>query len=210
MKRIKIFLACGLLLASTLSFAEQQSSEIATKLDQLLQKTSTFQASFTQTTISENNSIVQKSSGTVQFQRPGKFRWETLKPTHQVIVTNNQWLWIYDIDLKQVTKRQVNRDMLTPARVLSSDSTALLKRFKVEMGQSAGRVKFILLAKSKKANFKEVIIFFVNDTLTGLSVINQIGQTNNFHFSDVKTNQPLNASLFDFTPPAGVDVLRSQ
>ncbi|MEK9803247.1 MAG: outer-membrane lipoprotein carrier protein LolA, partial [Curvibacter sp.] len=45
------------------------------------------------------------SSGTFEFQRPGRFRFVYGKPLPQTIVADGQTLWLHDPDLNQVTAR---------------------------------------------------------------------------------------------------------
>ena len=47
-------------------------------------------------------------AGTMQFSRPGKFRWEYDKPYEQLIVGDGGKLWIYDRDLNQVIVRKLD------------------------------------------------------------------------------------------------------
>ena len=180
------------------------------ELDRLLSGMKTFQAAFSQITISENNQRLQTSSGILQFERPEKFRFETLKPSHQIVITDGKSLWTYDVALKQATRQKVQPDMLTPASVLSGNTMKLLRQFKITLSDLGNRKQFVLIANDQNTNFKEVMIYFVSNQLTSLTVVNQLGQKNRFDFSDVKVNNPLDKTLFTFTAPKGVDVLQSK
>src|SRR5919112_1736894 len=59
------------------------------------------------------------SSGTFEFQRPNRFRFEYRKPFEQTIVADGQTLWLYDADLRQVTSRK-------QAQVLAQTPAALI------------------------------------------------------------------------------------
>ena len=180
------------------------------ELDHLLNSAKTFQANFSQITISENNQRLKTSSGVMQFERPEKFRWETLKPAHQIVITDGKYLWTYDVALKQATKQKINTNMLTPANVLSGHTAALLKKFNITVSQAGNRKQFLLVAKNNDENFKTVMIYFEAGKLSGLTVVNQLGQKNRFDFTDMKVNQPLDKSLFAFKAPNDVDVLQSK
>jgi len=43
-----------------------------------------------------------------------------------------------------------------------------------------------------------------------MELMDALGQTTVIRFSDVKLNPPLDAALFSFSPPAGVDVIRDE
>ena len=64
---------------------------------------------------------VKTSSGTFDFSRPGRFRFVYKKPFEQTIVADGQTLWLYDVDLNQVTARkQVEVLGSTPAALIAS------------------------------------------------------------------------------------------
>src|SRR5205085_7558828 len=72
-------------------------------LKTLLNQTTTARARFAQVVLDKNRKTLQQATGTMEFQRPGRFRWEYNKPYEQTIVGDGQKLWIYDKDLNQVT-----------------------------------------------------------------------------------------------------------
>ena len=49
------------------------------------------------------------STGTFEFQRPNRFRFDYRKPFEQTIVADGQTLWLYDVDLNQVTLAQAGQ-----------------------------------------------------------------------------------------------------
>ncbi len=70
------------------------------------------------------------------LQRPGKFRWEVVKPNAQLIIANGSRLWIYDPDLEQVIIRAFKHATgQTPALLLSDDNATLSKDFNVQQVQ---------------------------------------------------------------------------
>jgi len=78
-------------------------------LKSFISNTDTAQARFAQMVLDRNMKQLQQASGTMQFSRPGKFRWVYNKPYEQVIVGDGTQLWIYDKDLNQVTVRRLDR-----------------------------------------------------------------------------------------------------
>src|SRR3989338_3432080 len=106
MQQFKFTFLFLLMIFSAPIFSAQQKTA-ALELTQLLNGFSTFQAQFTQTTTDVNHQVLQQSSGTMMLMRPGRFRWETQNPTHQIVITDGKTLWIYDVDLKQATKQAI-------------------------------------------------------------------------------------------------------
>jgi len=58
------------------------------------------------------------SSGSFEFQRPNRFRFEYRKPFEQSIVADGQTVWLHDKDLNQVSQRK-------QAKVLGSTPAAV-------------------------------------------------------------------------------------
>jgi hypothetical protein len=75
-------------------------------------------ADFTQTVTAPSREgqpgRVKTSTGTFEFQRPGKFKFDYQKPFAQTIVADGKTLWLYDADLNQVTQRASRRRRWAP------------------------------------------------------------------------------------------------
>ena len=84
------------------------------------------------------------SSGTFEFARPNRFRFDYAKPFEQTIVADGQTLWLHDKDLNQVTSRR-QRDALgsTPAALIAAggDLQALRKDFDLQAAPDNCRVE---------------------------------------------------------------------
>ncbi len=204
MKKFIFFFA--LFFISIGSYANSAPAE----LTRLLTGYSTYTAQFTQSTIDGNGRKLQTSYGQVYIKRPGQFRWEELKPMKQIVIANGNTLWIYDVALAQVTQRTMkNNKGVNPAALLSGHVSDLQAKFTIEKIKKEGNsIYFRLTPKQKNSVFKKVIMQFVDNKLRGLTVANNLDQTNIFAFKDVKINNELSSSLFNFKPPAGVDVLK--
>ena len=81
-------------------------------------------AIFSQVLLDKNAKIIQEASGTMQFERPGKFRWHYEKPYEQLIIGDGETVWFYDIDLNQVTVRKLDIAIgSSPAALLAGENT---------------------------------------------------------------------------------------
>ena len=86
----------------------------------------TLTAGFEQSVLDAEGAVVDASSGTIQIERPGRFRWATDEPYEQQIVADGLNVWSYDVDLAQVTvKAQDDALANTPALLLGGDADAL-------------------------------------------------------------------------------------
>ena len=64
---------------------------------------------------------VKTSSGTFEFSRPNKFKFLYKKPFEQTIVADGTTLWLFDVDLNQVTARKQSQALgSTPAALIAT------------------------------------------------------------------------------------------
>lgn len=185
-------------------FADATSEALQAKLNAIR----TMSASFNQVVNAKKREI-SRSSGTMALLRPGHFRWQTKKPMEQLVVADGDHLWIYDVDLEQVTVRKQEKGIGgTAALFLSGYDDTVARDFDVTRQQEGNNDYFDLHAKSNKANFQRVKLIFVGNELHGLELFDQLGQRTVVTLSNIKNNPKLASTLFQFKPPKGVDVVR--
>lgn len=176
-------------------------------LDKFLTDTKTMSADFVQTLSDRSGTVMKKSSGKFYLQRPGKFRWDYVQPYEQQIVSDGKKIWIYDVDLQQVTvqKQDVSRNDSPMALV---DGRVKLKQaFNVrELDNRNGTYRLELISKSKNSDFKNVVVGLDKSGLRFLQLYDHFDQTTDIVFDSLQVNTKLKSSLFDFTPPKGADV----
>lgn len=182
------------------------------RLRSFLASAGTLQAEFTQVQVgADGNPTGKKSSGQFYLERPGKFRWNYTQPIRQEIVATAGKVWFYDADLEQVTVKRLNQAIgSTPALLLSGD-VPLETNFHIEdQGTDEGMAWIRLLPKSEESGFKYVLIGLVDGTLGGMELNDHFGQVTRIYFSKVRTGLHLAPALFQFKPPAGVDVFEEK
>ena len=140
------------------------------------------------------------------LQRPGKFRWQTEQPQEQLIIANNNIVWIYDKDLAQATKqKQQNDDRLSPALLLSTSNNKLLNNFIIE---TRSDYEFILKPRlDSNVLFTKLKLLFQQDKLQRMEMYDRLGQITRIYFTHIKVNDEVPNKLFEFIPPTGVDVV---
>ncbi|MDF1678253.1 MAG: outer membrane lipoprotein chaperone LolA [Legionellaceae bacterium] len=169
---------------------------------------SSMKADFTQK-VSLKKRVVSQSSGTMAFERPGHFRWQTKAPMEQLLVADGQQFWMYDIDLEQVTVRPQSAVAGAAAGLfLGDDRERFSRAFKVETAQADEKEAFVLQALAKDANIQKMKLWFRGATLTRMDLYDQLGQQTVIYFKQVQNNVALAARLFRFSPPKGVDVVK--
>jgi len=155
---------------------------------------------------------VRNSSGSFEFVRPNRFRFVFKKPLEQVIVADGQTLWLYDVDLAQATARKQAQALgTTPAALIASatDLRAMEAEFELSNATpSEGQDWVLARPRSKDGGLQTVRIGFKGGTLATLEILDSFGQRSVMQFTQFEANPPLDNALFQFKPPAGVDVLR--
>ncbi len=155
---------------------------------------------------------VKTSSGTFEFSRPSRFKFLYKKPFEQTIVADGQTLWLYDVDLNQVTARKQDQVLgSTPAALIASaaDLTALKADFTLTAAPDQDGQEWVLaVPKAKDGQLQNVRIGFRAGQLTSLDILDSFGQKSSMTFAAFTSNLPLDAGNFEFKPPAGADVVR--
>lgn len=201
----RITLAC-LLLALTLNTAHAGASD---KLRAFITGSHSGKANFTQTVYDKKGKKVQAASGTMQFVRPGKFRWEYQKPYEQIIVGDGAKFWLYDADLNQVTERKLDAALGSSPAALLSGNNEIEKAFTLQDSGSRDGLEWLdATAKKPDTGFEKIAMGF-NDKgdLAVMELRDAFGMKTELRFTGMQRNPQLPANLFRFVPPKGADVL---
>ncbi len=198
----------GLPLSVTMNTAQAAAASEATatkNLNTLLGGVKSMTANFSQNTT--GGKANRNFSGTMQVQRPNKFRWQVNGAASQLIVANGNTLWVYDKDLNQATRQTVNNQVGdTPALLLSGDPSKIAANFKVTQPY-ANKNYYVLYPKNGNANFKSLGIAFNSGNPVMMVLNDNLGQTTTISFSNIKRNGSIAGAQFNFAPPKGVDVI---
>ncbi len=196
----------GLLLGLQATLAAADSA--TENLNRLLSGLSSFSADFEQLVLDNSGSRMQTSHGHVDLQRPGLFRWRSDEPFPQLLVSDGQWLWLYDADLEQVTQQAVDKRLTnTPALLLSGDLQQLGDSFRVAGPASGDDGVFRLTPVDENALFAVMRIMFKAGVPLEMQLEDNLGQQTSVVFHDYQLNPALDRQLFSFTVPEGVDLI---
>lgn len=186
-------------------------------LEKFLREVGSGKAGFTQVVTSpkratETVARSKTSLGTFEFLRPNRFRFEYTKPFEQTIVADGQTLWLYDVDLNQVTARG-QKEVLgsTPAALIAAgtDLKGLSDAFDLKAGVPQGGLEW-LEAKPRDRNgqLQMVRVGFRQGQLSVLDIEDSLGQRSVLTFNNWQSNAPLKAADFKFEAPVGASVMR--
>jgi len=204
MARLLLFLAAFLpaLLPGAAGAAGVES------LKAMLEQTTTVRARFAQMVLDKNLKMLQQATGTMQFSRPGKFRWEYDKPHEQVIVSDGSRVWLYDKDLNQVTVRRFDRALGASPAALLAGSNEIEKSYSfTAIGNQEGLDWLEALPRTQDTAFEKVRLGFGKSGLEAMELRDQFGQVTVIKFSTIERNAKLPPEAFRFTPPNGADVI---
>lgn len=156
------------------------------------------------------------SSGVFEFVRPNRFRFSYTKPFAQTLVADGQTLWLHDPELNQVTARKLSQVLQgTPAAVIASatDLRGLQAEFDLRTQAPADGVQWVLAIPRSRDGQLQSIRVGLRATAQGvelvtLDILDALGQRSLMQFSRFEAQPDLAPALFQFTPPAGADVLR--
>lgn len=169
----------------------------------------TAQTTFQQLVSGPNGEKVQSAQGTLKLKTPNQFRWQYNSPTSQLIVADGSKIWIYEADLQQVTVK--TQDVLSQDNPLSTlTNPKMMDKFftTTELVKKQGVSWLQLIPKNKKTSpFEKALLGFSNNSLVSMQLFDALGQVSTFNFGAWQNNKPLDAKLFQFVVPKGVDVV---
>ena len=179
------------------------------KLKSFIAATRSAQANFTQEVQDKNGKRLQSASGTMQFVRPGKFRWEYRKPYAQLIVGDGQKFWMYDADLNQVTVKRLDAALGSSPAALLSGSDEIERGFTLSNIQGRDGLEWLQAKpKSNETTFEKILMAFNSKSqLVVMELHDAFGNHTVLRFSELVKNPPMSPQRFKFVPPKGADVL---
>jgi len=178
-------------------------------LKRFFNEVQTYTARFDQVVLDETLNVVEESGGEMWIARPGKFRWDYTPPVQQEIVSNGKTVWLYDIDLEQVTIRDLSETVgRTPAILLAGQDDIGNNYDISDLGNQGSLAWVGLKPRYEDAHFSDVRIGFENGAIKIMELVDGLGQLTRITLSGAVENPQVGDSKFEFQPPSGVDVIK--
>lgn len=180
----------------------QNPKDFINKIQSKFNSISNFTAKFNQTFYNAHGTESGKASGIFYYKKKNKFLVEI---NNNIIASNGTVVWNYDKKFKRVVISNLNDDPtsfslekfifayppLCKAEILKDENDALL-----------------LTPKDNDLQFKQVKIWKTQDNLISKMELIDIGDLKySFSFSDIKINQDLPDSKFEFQIPQGTQII---
>ena len=176
-------------------------------LDSFLDDVSSLTADFRQELWTVDQRLLETATGTLSLKRPNRFLWHYVEPIEQSVVADGKQLWIYDVELAQVTVTPLDSSASSPAMLLSGDR-AVRDGFDVVRSFSVDGLEWVeLKPKLEGTDFTSVRIGFKDSAPERVELVDGLDQVTRIELSGVVVNPDLGDAVFDFEPPPGVDVI---
>jgi outer membrane lipoprotein carrier protein len=190
--------------------AEPSAAEaLARRLDKHHQSLGDMTASFVQTYRSGLMQREIRESGIVSIKRPGRMRWEYLKPEKKLFVADGTTFYFYVPADRQVIVRKSAGERGIPSLLLSG-RTGILSEFTVAMDDAAASGRPRLRLTPRRADPEVETVYLEvdeGDRVRSIEVRDPQGNRSRFLFEQIRENVGLRESLFQFRVPKGVEVV---
>lgn len=182
-------------------------AEARAALAERLQQIRVFTAEFTQTVYGSRGEILEQSAGRVWLDRPN-FKWKVDDPYPQVLVTEGDELKLYDPDLEQLTVRPLEEALQdTPVSLLTRDAVELTEDFRVIRLGGRSEASFVIEPTAEDTLYREIVLHFEGDTLSGLDILDHLGQRTEVRFEPDAGVREIEPGTFVLDVPPGTDVI---
>ncbi|MES1925045.1 outer membrane lipoprotein chaperone LolA [Salinisphaera sp. T31B1] len=203
MRLRRLFFAAMLSVAAASAQADGVSD-----LESFYKNVNSLSAQFSQVQTDDTGQTLQRASGVFLLSRPDRFRWEYQQPYEQIIVSDGQVFKFYDVDLAQVTVRDIDTTLQATPALLLTGGAALEDAFNIAAaGQRDGMSWVRLTPRADDTDFAEVRLGLKNQVPSVMELDDNLGQTTRIRFSQVELNPSLAKSRFELDVPDDVEVV---
>ncbi|OIQ47824.1 MAG: outer membrane lipoprotein carrier protein LolA [Gammaproteobacteria bacterium MedPE] len=161
-----------------------------------------FAANFSQTVVDNKGQEIQQATGSMKMSQPNMFRWVTNEPDESVVVSDGQSVWIYNPFVEQVSAMDLDSTMTqSPLWLIANQSDEAWLLFDVIKNGD----RFEVMPKDAKNLTKKIVMSFSDNKIAELDILDAQGQTSHFVFNNFDYQTAIDADVFTFDMPEGVD-----
>lgn len=207
MEAVKYWFQITISLSLALLSVDATTADDRTRLKERLAAIDSFSADFTQEVKGARGEILERSTGYVRILRPN-FKWVVNDPYPQTIVSEGESLKVYDPDLEQLIIRPLSEVLVdTPLALLTQEEVVLGDNFQVSRLVEKPGVSFILVPTAEDTLYAEIHLHFSSRTLTGISILDHLGQYTTIHFTLDEDSAVIQSEEFRLQVPPETDVI---
>jgi chaperone LolA len=206
-RRLRPLISGAFLLSAIVTSASAQSEAdgIAT-LEAFLDGVHALTADFKQELWTDDERKLQTDTGSLTMKRPNRFRWTYEEPAELTIVADGERLWIYDVELAQVTVTPFDDTIGSSPAMLLSGGRNVREEFEVVQAYPADGLDWIKLEPKGSSDFSSVSIGFSGTEPRRLELVDGLGQVTRIELDNLVVNPEIADDVFVLDVPAGVDV----
>lgn len=207
------FLILLFLLLSTPIAQAVTLEELIARVQETYAQLNDLQADFTQETTFEGFSSTHRLEGILYLKKPSKMRWDYHTPSQQQIFLEGE-KFIYYIpehqqvvisSLTQQTAQEIPIHLLATLSKLEQDYNITWEE---KPSENPNTFQLRLHPKQARETFHVIVVINPkNHYIEKMSVASLNGNRSTFFFSNIKVNQGISDSLFNFSIPKGVEVV---
>jgi outer membrane lipoprotein carrier protein len=176
-------------------------------LEAFLADVRSLSAEFEQEIWTADHRLLQTETGTLALERPNRFRWTYREPTELTVVADGTKLWIYDVELEQVTVAPFDDTLATSPAMLLSGDRSVREGFTVAQSYELEGLDWIKLTpKAGGTDFTSVLIGFDGTAPKRLELVDGLNQVTRITLDNLVLNPELDDATFELEVPEGVDV----
>ena len=181
--------------------SDSRASDSREFLIQSLEKVESLQSFFEQTRSGSD----EKFSGQLLFQKPNLFRMEIGSPVSQTIISDGEYLWVYDKDLEQVIVSHLTNSLseMPFMRLLSEPRDFLMGSEIVNLSQNEKR--FRISVKENENPLEFVDLDFTDGLISRVFVASRIGEPLEVFFNQMSLLEFLPKKNFIFVYPENIN-----
>jgi outer membrane lipoprotein carrier protein len=164
-----------------------------------------FSCDFEQT-LTFSDGSARHYTGLLDVRRPGRFRWQYLKPYAQLYVSDGKGIWHYEPDLMQAEHLK-NLDAVDPMVMRLLDGRVRAADIHLLADDSSGLHPAVYRYKVRVGQGPELWLGLRSDgSLVYLESLDALGNRNRITLGSFSAIAPPK-NVFSFSPPPGVDVV---
>jgi outer membrane lipoprotein carrier protein len=187
--------------------AASANATASAPLERFLANVDTLTADFEQRAYSPAGGLIERSSGTMALDRPGRFRWHFARPDEALFLADGESFKMYEFDLEQLTIKRADDVAANPLSILSGDGDfddvfAIVDRYGGD-----GLDWIALEPVSGTSEFRKLAIGFDGEMPRRIDYVDPTDATIRIELTNLSVNTELSAELFEFEPPEGATVL---
>jgi outer membrane lipoprotein carrier protein len=208
-----IFALSVLLAGASMATPPSDVHAIAHKVDEHYNHLRSMQAEFTETY--RGAGVDREESGTLWLKKPGKMRWEYRSPIEKLFVSDGKKAWFYTPTDRQVRKTEVRKldDLRSPLAFLLG-KTRLEKELQGlslapdQTPLAPGNIVLRGVPSAMADRVEQVLLEVTPDSRIARIQIQQVdGSITEYRFIQPRENVEIAEQRFNFTLPAGVEVV---